>query len=246
MSSDDDHVEINGFTFWRVQKRHLLAGDPDAEGEVLMPLGTHHVEHDDYREFPLPPNVQGFSNYIASGISRHAIESGSATETREVRKPARIVESAPGRLVIEIDDEVGPQIAARDLFVFGEMDWYGECFHVLEANGWREHGLPTQNFVDAIGKVVAAQGLEQELARLSDEDRDLRCLELAATHLAEPFSRVWYAANMIRFRRPINGCSRRSASRPRTSPLASWPSTKKRPENSCRQSSRPSPPRPEC
>lgn len=176
-----ERVKIAGREFWKIPRAEInkltkmirpdQADDPreDDGPDFLIPCS----EPDDYVDFPgtVPLDDAGF--LIKAGIATHSVDR-IGFETRK--------------------NSLG--LSARQLGVFSELDWYGECFSVLEAHGWTDHGNVLPSLIE---KVAAAEGrdLVPEMKARFGNEWQPAFLEVAAVHLAEPLSRLWYVCNMM-------------------------------------------------
>lgn len=147
---------------------------------ILMP----YYPPDDKLDFPGGPKLDDCGWLVQSGIAQHSVPG------REPPRPS------------EERSNLAKGFAATQLNVFSEMDWYGECFGVLEAHGWTEHGTISvdllKRLMEVEGPDIVDEAREKFGGSKPDDDNTWKAylLELAATHFTEPLSRVWYAANM--------------------------------------------------
>lgn len=156
-------------------------------GSILMPVRTA----DDKLEFPGGATIEGFGPYLKSGISQHRIgffdhlaSGGTALWTT--------VES--------LDKPMPPptQVTARELDVFEEDNWYGECFYVLTAHGWfGKGGGLSADLIERTIEAEANPSLVADAGEQFGDNAESYLLEVAAKHFTAPLSRLWYAANMM-------------------------------------------------
>ncbi|MBN8995867.1 MAG: hypothetical protein J0H94_11625 [Rhizobiales bacterium] len=98
-----------------------------------------------------------------------------------------------------VDPDRGPGdvgLAARDLNVFDEAGWFVHCMAVLTQCGWMQDSKLASNVRDA----VFARAPDDAGLAAADADpslAEMKLLELAARHLADPFGQVWYVASML-------------------------------------------------
>lgn len=167
-------VKMAGREFQEVP-RSLLPFSRGNEGEeiVLMPV----ITPDDKIEFPGHPPFEGVGPFVKAGIAQHQLDfmempsawtSGEATE----------------------------RFTATQLTVLSEMDWYGECFSVIEAHGWTKGGILTESMLNRIVDAEGNSELVAEAQTKYGENYGAYLEEIAAKHFAPPLSRLWYAANM--------------------------------------------------
>lgn len=156
----------------------------DDDAEIFIPAS----ELDDKLEFPSTPFFNDLHYSVASGTVIHNLHH---EKVYGPHRPPKIVETADGFRV-----EEGQGFAATSLSIFIEIDWYGECWTVMEAHGWisRSGGI-AQRIVDYVSEEFGGSAVtEAQLA--FGENWEARVAELAATRLVQPLSRLWYAVNM--------------------------------------------------
>lgn len=125
-------------------------------------------------EFPERPQLENFFSFLRSGIAKHnlSVEEMSAIDGRS------------------------DGFSARQLTVFDSDVWSLECLRVLSHYGWIDGDGSNSPWLleklnEALGKSVIDSAEEQY-----GQGWEAYLLELAAIQLAEPFSRLWYVANM--------------------------------------------------
>ncbi|MBA5802159.1 hypothetical protein [Rhizobium changzhiense] len=171
-------VKIAGRQFWKIPHHEwtgmmnaLNPNKPPQESDgadFLMPC----FPDDDKTEFPTLYEFEDAGPLIASGIARHSLTMEGISADRSNRG-----------------------LTARHLSVFNEMDWYGECFGVLEAHGWTKSGHLTPEILSKLEAIEGRSAID-EAKQSFGENWELYAMELAARHLAKPLSRLWYVANM--------------------------------------------------
>jgi hypothetical protein len=107
--------------------------------------------------------------------------------------------SVAAAYAIGVDPDRAPGdvgLAARDLTFFDETDWFFHCMAVMTQCGWMQDLKVASKVRDA----VFARAPDDAGLAAADADPNLaemKLLELAARHLADPFSQVWYVASML-------------------------------------------------
>lgn len=155
------------------------------DADVYLP----YHEPDDKVEFPVAPKFDDLFSTTASGKVVHVVD---RERVYGPQLPARITETAEGIRV-----EGAKPFAATDLIVFNELDWFGECWGVMMANGWLDpHGGLRQHIIDHVCEEFGP--CEVTGAKLKfGENWESRVAELAALRLVQPLSRLWYAISMM-------------------------------------------------
>lgn len=168
-------VKVAGREFQKVP-RSVLPFWREGEGDelVMMPV----LPPDDKKEFPGRPAFEGIGPLLQSGISQHKLDF--------MRVPA-----AYGA------ERSVEHFTATDLVVLDEVDWYGECFCVLEAHGWTDHGEITSEMIQRIIEAEDDPGIVARSQAEHGDNHKTYLLEKAAKHFAPPLSRLWYVANMM-------------------------------------------------
>ena len=171
-----EFFEIAGKAFHivRVDEYFPMGYIPD-EFKKYEKIAVPYVKRDDYLEFPGESELHNAGSFYSSGIVAHEAE----------RKPGENV----------FEEGIMKKISAKDLHIFDEMDWYGECFQVLTAHNWIAGAGISQDLKEAVLDIEPEAGSEEARERYRD-NWDVYLLERAAYHFASPLSRLWYAANM--------------------------------------------------
>ncbi len=218
--ADWEIVSIGAHKFWKVPSDQLLRAPLNGETFALLGPILFDGLRDEKREFPGSPSLEGAGPFISSGVAVHTI--GYAGEQEfdrrqildeiepwdlEVREhfvldSGKIPHAAQGARIVW-ENKPAKHLTARQMIVFNELDWYGECYQVLEAHGWTKRGQIADDLVNRLD-IHFAQKDEDELLKwvaskkgYDAEDTKLFFLEVAATYLATPLSRLWYAASMV-------------------------------------------------
>lgn len=146
-------------------------------------------EPDDKLEFPVAPKFNDLYFASASGKVLHNVhrERGYGPHL-----PPKLIETAEGFRV-----EGGKGFSARDLSVFSECDWFGECWGVMHAHGWHDpRGDLSQHIIDNVCKELGPCAVTRAKLEFG-ENWQTRVAELATLNLVQPLSRIWYAVNMM-------------------------------------------------
>lgn len=167
--------------------------DDETVPNVMLPVRDLSSFKDDYRDFPARPDVNDLGFTVSSGIAAYDVEDrvpdGCAIFPRQ----------QAGRWLLEVGNVTlntkrmplaGP--TATQLRIFVEADWYGACWQVLEAHGWRE---TSETFLTEVER--AEPGTVEAAKTLYGDNWSSYVFEIAAKHLCPPLSRLWYAANMM-------------------------------------------------
>ena len=136
------------------------------------------IPEDAHLDFPGKPALESLGSYFRSGVASHQLET---------LEP----------LVAAERDSSGPRLAATDLSVLNETDLYFECAAVFTAHGWAERGGGLSDAM--LAKVVEVEGpdfIKSAKEAFGEDNWRSYAGEVAARHFAEPFSRLWYAANL--------------------------------------------------
>lgn len=170
-------------------KRHKIAGHEFIEVKALDcdPLGKKfggaetvlipYHPPDPHLEFPFKSYLETEWFLASSGIARHSV----------IDEKTQI-----------IDDKAAKNQAftARQLAIFNEDDWFGECFQVLMAHGWLDkRGRLSSEIISKVAEIEGTAEIEKAKKHFG-ENWEIYIEELASKHLAVPLSRLWYAANM--------------------------------------------------
>lgn len=146
----------------------------DDNGPAVL---TPHYPFDDRLEFPSQPPLDDAGWLIKAGIASHHVTFGS-------------------RKGLE-------GFSAKDLHLFAEDDWYGECFSVLTAHHWMVNGDFSRDLLARLQEVEGRDVQDRVRKKYSigfsegDDTWETFLYELAAKHFTPPLSRLWYAANML-------------------------------------------------
>lgn len=183
-----EYIEVAGATFWKLRRSQLPfsrvePGSPDDE-YVLLP----HYEPDDHMDFPGHPALLDAGWRVRCGIADYPVDRWDGEYA--VHKPT-------GRKLKTTDFTgfIPTGLTATQLGVFDEIDWFGECWQVLVANGWQEGTILPAEFLARVAEFEPE--IEAEAKAAAGENWQAYVHERAAKHLTKPFSRVWYAANMM-------------------------------------------------
>lgn len=168
-------VSIAGHQFELIRKGDLpllKCMESEAEQLILLP----YYPPDDHLEFPLARQGTDVSGpgpirFASAGVARHTIHA-------------------------EDGEEKATSFSATDLVVFIEIDWYGECWQVLEAHGWLDDGGGLSRRIVSLVADAAGHNAIEDAKQQYHENWEAYVAELAALHFATPLSRLWYAANM--------------------------------------------------
>lgn len=157
----------------------------DDDAQFLFP----YHEPDEKREFPVTARFDDLYFTSASGKAVHKVE---RRRIYGPHRPPKLIETAEG---IRVDGEKG--FAATDLDIFCEMDWFGECWTVMEAHGWQEPGgRLSQHIVDQVCRELGPCEVARAKVEFG-ENWESRVAELAALGSVQPLTRLWYAVNMM-------------------------------------------------
>ena len=155
------------------------------EARLLIPVS----EPDSQLEFPSGASLKDIYYAAASGTVIHKIERDISYGPQ---KPPKILETEDG-----LRPEGNHGFAATSLNVFNELDWFGECWGVMEAHGWHDRkGDLGQNILDRVLERLGACTITNAKLEFR-EDWQMKVAELAATEFVQPLSRLWYAVNMM-------------------------------------------------
>jgi hypothetical protein len=179
--------------------------------KVLLP----YRRPDDKKEFPGDAPLDDAQVFLGAGVAAHRRTPDAVGQSRAMSFPDRVglvaakrdewdeeqfFEEIDKQRVFEdfksLQKDEGIGLRARQLDVFNETDWYGECYQVLDAHGWLK-GLGLAPHI--IEHVVEHYG-QEEIDRAKERygsSWTVYVKELAAVRLAKPLSRLWYAANMM-------------------------------------------------
>lgn len=156
----------------------------DDDAEVHIP----NLPPDDKLEFPSIPPFNDYAFVATSGVIKHSIR---RKEVYGPTSPPKLVETPDG---VRVKDSKG--FSATSLSVFVEIDWFGECYQVMDAHGWLDgRGNLAQHIVDLVSRKISP--CEIAKAKISyGENWEARVAEIAASEFVQPLSRLWYAVNM--------------------------------------------------
>lgn len=165
---------------------------------ALMPVDALHA--DDKRTFPSEVGAAFWGPYVSAGATVHEIGSQHFVEigTDDPRYIVSAIEEylsrgkRPRRVWAGRTSPLKPTF----LNVFDELAWVTECWMVLEAHQWIAGHQLEPAFQSQIEQRCQLEN-ELHMRVLSDKDRFWHQLEIGATHIAEPLSRLWYAASML-------------------------------------------------
>lgn len=201
---EEEIIKFGAHEFWKMPKRLAIGAKGDEEGYLLLP----HHKPDSHLEFPGKPPLDGLGPWISSGVAVHTVGGDRGDVAIHMRRPWTEDDSDPFEederpdvpFATAIKPYEGPakSVAAANLALFSEVDFYGECFQVLEANRWWTSGSLASQLVQQVESIVGSEKLNEARSAFdANEEFELYVLELAAKHLALPLSRIWYAASMM-------------------------------------------------
>lgn len=136
------------------------------------------IPNDAHMDFPGKASLERFGSYFRSGVVSHQLGT---------LEPLVGSEGVSSSL----------RLAATDLSILNETDLYFECASVFTAHGWAGRGGGLSDAM--LNKVVEIEGadfIESAKEAFGEDGWRSYAGEVAARHFAEPFSRLWYAANL--------------------------------------------------
>lgn len=123
--------------------------------------------------FPAGETVEKWENFVLSGVVTHQVR------------------------LVEPSLEAGVGFGARSVHVFDKDQWDGECITVLRAHEWNcGPGGVSEAIVLDVREKFGPDVIKKAKVDF-DENWNARVYELAAMFRCEPFSRLWYCANML-------------------------------------------------
>jgi hypothetical protein len=164
----------------RVYREALPEQVPDMDPDVLNSAHVlvEAIPKDAHMDFPGKPLLESVGSYFRSGVASHQL-------------------GTLGPLAADKRGSTSPRFAATDLFLLDETDLYFECASVFTAHGWADRGGGLSDAM--LNKVVEIEGadfIENAKEAFGEDGWRSYAGEVAARHFAEPFSRLWYAANL--------------------------------------------------
>lgn len=180
-------IRLGGHDFIEIDKADLPFDKGTQRGTtVLLPFNPP----DDKKEFPSDASVEDGGFVIGAGIATHKVSWWDDEAFVEEKLTAAVTN--PG-LLAEYRRE---GLRAKQLEVFDEFRWYGECYGVLNAHGWLDRsGRLAPHIIEHVVDHYGQREVDDAKAQYGD-NWTIYIAELAATRLARPLSRLWYAVNM--------------------------------------------------
>lgn len=169
-----ERLEIDGIPF----KRLILPGrDP------ILYLDTDSPDQDDKKQFPVKAKFSRLGPFFRSGLVTHT----DAREFSALGVPPEKPQGNPAGIDLNWD--------APDCY-----EVYAVCFDVLKAHEWINIDPGNSGPAEKIRICVHreyGEGFGDEARAMFGEEWETAYYEAASRHLAEPFSRLWYAANIL-------------------------------------------------
>lgn len=211
-------VNIAGRLFQEIPQRDLRAlfstipmggivGDESDDPDKLILWPVSFV--DDYAEFPAGAKLQMVGAWAQAGVSSHQLvplgtdarDDGSPIDDDEIEGiVVRAVEQLHAVSSAAKDAPAAREwrgVSARQLKLLPYDDAMEPFWAVLDSHRWWDwlKGAPAP---DLMGRIEArSRGAVEDAKRSYGDDWGVFVMELGAYYFAEPFSRLWYAANLV-------------------------------------------------
>ena len=169
-----ERVQIDGIPF-----KKLILSDRDP----ILYLDTEVPENDNKRDFPGKTELSIFGPYYRSGLVTHT----DARAFSLLGMPLKKVEGNPAGIDLSWDDPDCYEV-------------YAVCFDVLMAHGWVNIDPGKSEVSEKVKTCVHreyGESFGDEAKAIFGENWETAYYEAASRHLTEPFSRLWYAANIL-------------------------------------------------
>ena len=152
--------------------------DRQSRHEALVP----HDAEKQKKFFPIDGELLHSEFTASRGVSAHILDVMSCKDDVKLGLPSRVSQKG---------------FSATHLNLIGDNSFYPECWDVLAANGWTcGYGHLSKETLEAVcqidGNSIIAKSKE-----IFGVNWKYYIAERASMHLTEPFTRVWYAANIL-------------------------------------------------
>ena len=158
---------------------------PVLDQKFFIPLKPQ----DDQLEFPVNDEFIDLITRVRPGTIIHSVD-----RQKEFPEPILPSDNSPQNRAAQVYEK---GFLARDLSVFVELEWYGECDGVIRAHGWLDSGgnLST-HILEGVRERHGPQSIDFAKKRYA-ENWEFYVGELASIDLVKPLSRLWYCVNMM-------------------------------------------------